>query len=128
MNNLTKVVNVKVKFIRPEYQNLGEWMDDPNNVYIGRRGIVFIDGERFPKKDSIWANPFKVKDYDDVEKCCRMYEEYVSKKLNSDKNLVKELLKLEGKNLGCWCKEKGTYPARVCHGDVLVKLIQKYSE
>ena len=56
----TTVVNVKVENIRPEYQNLKEWMNDENNVYIGRGGIVFIDGERFPKQNSEWANPFKI--------------------------------------------------------------------
>lgn len=41
-------------------KNLKEWMNDPNNVYIERRGIVFIDGKRFPEQDSPYANPFKV--------------------------------------------------------------------
>jgi hypothetical protein len=43
------VVNVKVKHIRPEYANLKEWTSDLNNVYIGRRGIVFVNKERYPK-------------------------------------------------------------------------------
>lgn len=46
------VVNVKVAFIRPEYQNLKEWMQDDKNVYIGRKGIVFVDGKRFPNECS----------------------------------------------------------------------------
>ncbi|KAG0042963.1 hypothetical protein BGZ83_011989, partial [Gryganskiella cystojenkinii] len=57
---MAEVVNVKVAFIRPKYKNLKEWMDDPNNIYIGRRGVVFVDGERYPKQDSPWANPFKI--------------------------------------------------------------------
>jgi len=59
--NETRVVNVKVAHIRPKYNNLAEWMADPNNVYIGRRGIVFIDKVRFPKENSAFANPFKIK-------------------------------------------------------------------
>jgi len=44
------VVNCKVKYIRPKYNNLKEWFDDyENNYYIGRAGIVFINKERFPK-------------------------------------------------------------------------------
>ena len=35
-----QVVNVKVKYIRPKYQNLSEWINDPNNEYIGRASIV----------------------------------------------------------------------------------------
>ena len=34
------VVNCKVKYIRPEYNNLKEWMDDENNYYIGRGGVA----------------------------------------------------------------------------------------
>lgn len=33
------VANCKVQFIRPQYQNLKEWMDDPTHVYIGRAGV-----------------------------------------------------------------------------------------
>ena len=40
----TKVVNVKVKYIRPTYKNLKEWMLDSGNVYIGALG--FFDPPR----------------------------------------------------------------------------------
>jgi len=47
------VENVKVKFIRQKgYDNLEKWMDDPNNEYIGRPGVVFIDNKRFPAPGS----------------------------------------------------------------------------
>ena len=52
------VVNCKVKYIRPEYTNLKIWMEDGNNIYIGRAGVVFIDKQRFPKSASKFANPF----------------------------------------------------------------------
>lgn len=133
--NETKVVNVKVKYIRnsiPRYHNLKEWMKDPNNVYIGRRAIVFIDGERYPKKDSIWSNPFKVSSNNPVEMCCDKYREYITQKLDSDENLVKELLSLKGKNLGCWCKtdsaSSSASASTMCHGDVLIELIKKYEK
>ena len=41
---MSSVVNVKVAHIRPKYNDLEEWTKDPNNVYIGRAGIVFING------------------------------------------------------------------------------------
>ena len=59
MSDITKVVNCKVKYIRPEFKDLKEWMDGFNNVYIGRGGIVFINGTRFPPKGSPFCNPFK---------------------------------------------------------------------
>ena len=52
---------VKVKNIRPNYDRLQDWMLNPNREYIGRCGVVFINKERYPKKLSQWANPFKVK-------------------------------------------------------------------
>ena len=59
-NAPTNVVNVKVKFIRPlGYDNLQEWCQDLQNVYVGRRGVVFVDRQRFPKQDSPFCNPFK---------------------------------------------------------------------
>lgn len=120
------VVNVKVARIRPQYNNLQEWMADSNNVYIGRAGIVFIavgDGskERFPKRASLWANPFKVdKIGEGRETAIEQYENYIRAKLESGEITVEELMKLEGKNLGCWCKPNA------CHGDVLVKLLHEY--
>ena len=36
MSDITKVVNCKVQYIRPEFKNLKEWINSPNNVYIGR--------------------------------------------------------------------------------------------
>lgn len=43
------VVNVKVANLRPQYKDLKDWMSKPDNVYIGRKGVIFINGKRFPK-------------------------------------------------------------------------------
>lgn len=117
---VTHVCNVKVKNIRPEYNNLEEWMADSENVYIGRKGIVFIDGERFPKKDSVWANPYKITDADTRKSVIKKYRKYIVEKLENDEKLMKKLGSLKGKNLGCWCSPEQ------CHADVLVELIDKY--
>lgn len=116
----TIICCVKVKNIRPKYANLKEWMTDPNNVYIGRAGIVFIDGVRFPKRDSVWANPFKISNECDRDLVIQKYHAYIQAKLELDTNLVAELLVLKGKTLGCWCSPDA------CHGDVLVELINEY--
>ena len=106
----TTVVNVRVKHIRPRHGDLRSWMQDPDNVYIGRKRIVFIDGARFPEEDSLWANPFK------GEGAIEKFEAYIRDRIHQE-NLLPQLAALKGKNLGCWCK-----PER-CHGDVLLKLI-----
>lgn len=114
------VVNVKVSNIRPQYNNLEDWVKDENNIYVGRRGIVFINGERFPKKDSLWANPYKVNKIQTREEVLEKYDKYIRHKIVHD-DLFEELIKLKDKNLGCWCSPQ------LCHGDILIKLIEEYS-
>ncbi len=113
-------MNVKVKYIRPEYNNLCDWMDDINNEYIGRGGVVFVDKQRFPKMASIWANPYKIGKDGDRESVLNKYRTYIQTKVKNDPLLVESLLKLKNKKLGCWC-----YPER-CHGDILLELIEYF--
>lgn len=119
---LTTVVCVKVDSIRPQYENLAEWCKDPNNAYIGRKGVVFINKERYPKQDSLFANPYKVGKDGDREQVLAKYRVYLERCFLNGVISVKHLLALKGKNLGCWCK-----PDK-CHGDILVELIEKYSK
>jgi hypothetical protein len=113
----SKVINVKVANIRPKYKNLAEWCDDPDNVYIGRRGVVFIDKVRYPPTDSIWANPFKISATKTRDQVISEYQTYIQTKLEKSPELQSKLKTLKGKNLGCWCAPQP------CHGDVLKKLI-----
>lgn len=121
----TQVVNVKVANIRPTYNNLQAWMNNSNNIYIGRKGIVFVEGKRFPTKDSMWHNPYKITEQMNRNDVLAMYKVYIEKKINSDekingKTYLEHLLLLRGKNLGCWCAPEA------CHGDILIELINKY--
>jgi hypothetical protein len=117
---MTTIVNVRVAYLRPQYQNLREWCENPNNVYIGRKGVVFIEGVRYPPQNSPWSNPFKLSASVTREQCIEKYREYIIHKIQTD-NLVNELLTLKNKNLGCWCAPEP------CHGDVLKELIDEYS-
>jgi hypothetical protein len=111
------VVNCKVSFIRPKYQNLKEWMEDEKNVYIGRAGVVFIDKERFPKQASPFANPFKVGKDGTREEVIRKYKSYILARLEKEEELRTKLQSLREKNLGCWCHPEA------CHGDVLLEIL-----
>lgn len=120
---MTQVVNVKVKYIRSDgYANLKEWIEDENNVYVGRGGVVFVDKERFPKKGSKFLNPFKIGRDGNRDEVLKKYKIYISEKLKDDKELVYELNKMKGKKIGCWC-----YPEK-CHGDILVEIIESKNE
>jgi hypothetical protein len=122
----TCVASVRVDDIRPKYDNLKEWIEDEeNNIYIGRGGIVFIEGVRYPKKDSIWGNPYKKSDETTLESAIDLYKKYITKKIKNNEITKEQILELKGKNLGCWCKTKKN-PNAACHGDVLLEILKKY--
>jgi hypothetical protein len=84
------------------------------DIYIGR--ACSMGGWNL--EQSKWANPFTIREYGSVEKVCDKYREYILK--NND--LMNSLHELEGKRLGCWCKNK---PSDLCHGDILIELINQ---
>jgi hypothetical protein len=116
------VVNCRVKNIRPQYQNLKEWMADDDNIYIGRAGVVFINSKRFPKCSSAFCNPYKIGTDGDRKTVLKKYKTYIKERLESDPDLVDELISMEGKNLGCWCAPEP------CHGHILLRLIEFYMD
>jgi len=115
------IINCKVQNIRPKYNNLKEWMEDENNIYIGRGGVVFIDKKRFPTQSSQFANPYKIGKDGTRDEVINKYKNYIKNKVEEDDLFKNELMRLKGKNLGCWC-----YP-EMCHGNVLLELIELYS-
>ena len=78
----TCLCDVHVDNIRPYgYKDLSKWIEDPMNVYIARRGVILLNSKRFPEKDSIWHNPYKVGKDGDLQIVLNMYYEYITKKL-----------------------------------------------
>lgn len=74
----------------------------PYDIYIGR-----------PSK---WGNPFSVEVHGRGV-CIDLFEEDLYRRLREGEITEDELLELDGKTLGCWCKP------RSCHGDIYVKVI-----
>ncbi|KAF9147738.1 hypothetical protein BG015_010579 [Linnemannia schmuckeri] len=94
------VVNVKVAYIRPlGYDNLEQWMSDPQNVYIGRGGVVFINKRRYPPQASIWANPFRIGVDGTREQVLDKYREYIQQQLQTGAITSTQLEALRGKRL-----------------------------
>ncbi len=117
------VVNVKVANIRKQgYNCLEDWMENDNNVYIGRAGVVFVNGIRFPKVSSEFSNPYKIGKDGDREQVIQKYKDYIIEKINKSPELKDKLISLDGKNLGCWC-----HPEK-CHGDILLEIIDIYKK
>lgn len=117
---LSQHVCVKVSSLRklsPPYDNLEEWMEGKNNIYVGRHGRIFItgkDGKKrvFVYKGSKWANPYKVKGDMTLKHSLELYRKHLD-----DKGLIKDIAELKGKNLGCFCAND-----QPCHAKILAQL------
>lgn len=114
---------VKVSILRKQSKtmNLEKWMKNPDNLYVGRNGRIFIkqkDGTNkiFHYKGSKWGNPYKIGEYT-LDKSLKLYKKHIL-----ESGLVDDLYELEGKVLGCFCDQKGP-----CHAKVLVELYNLYT-
>lgn len=116
----TRVVNVKVAFLRPRWNSLEEWCNTPGNVYIGRKGVVFCNGVRYPPANSIFANPYKIGKDGTREEVLAKYRVWIQGQMQNP-TFVQELQALRGCNLGCWCAGE----AAACHGDILVEILRE---
>lgn len=104
------VINIKKKYLTElGYSSFEDWIKNKNHIYIGRNMDFYVKGTKASK----WQNPFNLKNYP-LEKSLELYEQNIR---NSE--LWNELLELDGKILGCWCKPNK------CHGDILIKLIEE---
>jgi hypothetical protein len=106
-NQLTYIINLKGK-----QKTVGVSCEkDLDIIYCGRQN--FMGGWKL--KASIWANPFKVSEYENNEAVCIKYEEYIRK----NEELLSNLKNLVGKKLACWCIPQP------CHCEVLIKLMKE---
>ena len=108
---------IKIDALRKTYSkdmNLEKWISDENNLYVGRRGRIFIDGEIFHYKESKWHNPYKVTDYS-LEDSLKLYKNHIL-----SGGLKNELDELEGLTLGCFCDQSDP-----CHAKVLMDLYEQ---
>lgn len=103
-------VCIKAQHIRPKYDSLKEWLADPQNVYVGRSGRIFVNKEYFAYPGSKWQNPFTVKKYG-LEQCIELYKQHLK-----ESKLIEQVGELKGKNLGCFCDQ-----TEVCHAQILAK-------
>lgn len=118
---------IKVGSLRKEAKDktitLKKWMANPKNVYVGRSGRIFIgageDKEIFHYKGSKFANPYKVGTKEgeySLEESIKLYKLHLK-----NKELIEKAKKeLKGKNLGCFCDQKG-----LCHAKVLAEIVSK---
>ncbi len=82
--------------------------------YIGRR----VKQGGWDLKESIWKNPFTMKDCKSRKECLQKYETY----LRDKPELMDAIPELTGKRLGCWCSPLP------CHGEILVKIWKEWKK
>lgn len=73
-------------------------------------------------RGTLWGNPYKIGKHGTREEVIRRYRIDIVKRLLIEEGLVDELMKLDGKTLGCYCKPES------CHGDVLVEIIEELKD
>jgi hypothetical protein len=78
------------------------------DIYIGRSWAEFAESD--------WHNPFHLGKDGNRKEVLAKYRAYILAR----PDLLARLHELKDKRLGCWCK-----PKYLCHGDVLVELIQE---
>ena len=81
------------------------------DVYIGRQMPGF--------NGSMFANQYRIGVDGTRPEVLKKYELWLREQLRNSPFLMKEILKLDGKVLGCWCSPKP------CHGDIIIKLINE---
>jgi len=124
--NLPKRVCIKQKnLLQLGYSNLEEWLKNPNNLYVGRRGRIFIgsgtEKRVFFYPQSKWGNPYKIKDHPNItiDNLILLYKQHLI-----TSGLINQIDELLNKNIGCFCDLKDR-----CHTDVLISnLSEKYPQ
>ena len=123
--NKTSRICLKVKELRKNnYDNLREWLNQPNNIYVGRYGRIFINKEIFNYQGHPLANPYKVGPGKySLEDSLKLYKKWIEKNIKEDSVKYFQILRnLKGKNLGCYCEKENK-----CHADIIIEMIDKYT-
>lgn len=99
-------------------------------VVVNKRSKHFVrnDNQVYIGRGSPWGNPFthlplsRTKAQFQVateEESMTSYEAWLRERLAKEPQLRRQLLKLDGHELVCYCNP------RPCHGDILIKLIEE---
>lgn len=95
-------------------------------VYIGRAN------GRKRLKASPFANPFNIGPVNRMGAIAarRQAVDGFQRRMEQSPDLLAHLPELRGKPLACWCRHDGETktPENACHGDVLIMLLERYSD
>ena len=74
------------------------------DIYVGR--------------GSKWGNPYAIGEHGTRDEVIEAYRRFLWKQIRSGDVTIEDLLELDGKRLGCFCKPQA------CHGDVIAKAVE----
>jgi hypothetical protein len=101
------------------------------HVHDAVPGAAYIGGavRRSHLTSSPFGNPFPAADFGRSQAIERYYQ-YIRQRLAVDPALVESFIALRGRPLSCWCRRDGEprHPENLCHGDVLVDLLERCSD
>ena len=83
---------------------VGNKYKEEYDIYIGR--------------GSLWGNPYKIGEDGTREEVIEKYRLYLWEQIKSGKITKEQLIALQSKRLGCFCKPQA------CHGDIIVKAVE----
>ncbi|QDH46940.1 hypothetical protein LAh9_130 [Aeromonas phage LAh_9] len=83
---------------------------EPYDVYIGR--------SKWGEPRNKWCNPFRSEKGEPPFRVINMYKKHLWSQIKKGEITIEDLISLDGKSLGCFCKPKP------CHGDVVLKAIE----
>lgn len=103
-------------------------------VYIGRRAWA---GPGEWRKEGPLANPYKIGRQKPTgplvtrTQVIEQYRAWIEQQVSAGNlTVIAGLIACRGKPLACWCRHDGEprTEANACHGDVLVELLERYSD
>lgn len=120
-------VCVKAAALRPEYDNLSEFLADPDNALVCRRGRIWITAADGTKKMFKWvgspfANPFPVGSGDGrytLEVSLAKYRAHLERLLQDSATLRAFRRLAKKKKIGCFCNAGSP-----CHRDVIIDVLR----
>jgi hypothetical protein len=127
MDQIPRTECVKISELRKIYGSdidLEKWIQMSNNLYVGRRGRLYITNKITNKKkifhypQSKWANPYILNDNCTLQESLDKYREYIIRN-----KLIDSIHELSGKTLGCFCVQRNEKKP-ICHAQVLVEFFK----
>ena len=109
LNSIMLALTKRIPVYIVRYDNSDLISPSPNVVHCKKTEYEVYVGRG---ENSIWGNPFDMKNEDERELVVHQFTDYLIK----NKELLNKVGELTDKTLGCWCAPK------LCHGDMLTWL------